>query len=82
MPRYRIHMINSEFQSVEEAEYPSLDEARRSAIATAVRVAAEATLDGERNVAVEVQIHEADVLMARNVVMVGVSDLSGGELPS
>ena len=82
MPRYRIHMINSEFESDDEADYPSLELARKSAITTATRVAAEAVIDGESSVAVEVEIHDGDTLVARNVVSLSVSDLSGGDGPA
>ena len=54
MPRYRIRMINSEFESFDEADYPSLDVARQTAIATATKVAAESLLEGVATTAVEV----------------------------
>ena len=82
MPRYRIHMINSEFESDDEADYASLEAARRSAITAATRVAAESIADGEDSASVEVQIHDGSTLIVRNVVNLSVSDLSGGDLPA
>ncbi|MGE5562550.1 MAG: DUF6894 family protein [Bacillota bacterium] len=79
MPRYRIRMTNSEFESVDEADYPSLEAARRAAVATASRVVAEAIASGAPNSSVEVQIDEDGEMVARNVVTLSVSDLSGGE---
>jgi hypothetical protein len=74
-------MINSEFESVDETDYPSVEAARHSAIAAATKVAAESISDGVLSAAVEVQIHQGTTLLARNVVSLSVSDLSGGELP-
>jgi hypothetical protein len=79
MPRYRIRMINSEFESFEEADYPSLDAARQMAISTATRIAAESLLDGVTTTAIEVEIHEQLAMVARHVVTLSVADLSGGE---
>jgi hypothetical protein len=79
MPRYRIRMINSEFESFEEADYPSLDAARQMAISAATRIAAESLLDGVTTTAIEVEIHEQLAMVARHVVTLSVADLSGGE---
>ena len=82
MPRYRIHMINSDFESDGEADYPSLDATRKSAIKTATGIAAESVLDGVSSVAVELQIYDGDSILVRNVVSLAVSDLSGGVIPA
>ena len=74
MPRYRIHMINSDFESDGEADYPSLDAARKSAIKTATGIAAESVLDGVSS--------DGDSILVRNVVSLAVSDLSGGVIPA
>jgi hypothetical protein len=79
MPRYRIRMINSEFESVEEADYPSLDAARSTAIVTAAKVACESIAAGEPAVAVEVEIRDGDGFVERSVVTLSVADLSGAE---
>ena len=79
MPRYRIRMINSEFESFEESDYPSLQAVRQAAISTASRVAAESVADGAPNAAVELQIREGEEMVARHVVTLSVSDLSGAE---
>jgi predicted transcriptional regulator len=80
MPRYRIRMINSKFESVDDADHSSLEAARTSAISTAVKVAAEAVAGGEPNAAVEVEIYEDQTVVARKLVTLSVSDLSGGNL--
>jgi hypothetical protein len=74
-------MINSEFESVEKVDYPSLDSARSAAITTATRVAAESAVEGHYSVAVEVQIHEGERMVARHVVTLSVSELITGEQP-
>jgi hypothetical protein len=79
MPRYRIRLINSEFESSDEADYPSLEKAWRSAIVGATQVVTESVAEGKMSVAVEVQIYEGEQLVARNVVSLNVADLSGGE---
>ena len=79
MPRYRIQMTNSEFESVDEGDYPSLEAARRGAIATAGKVAAESIAAGAATAAVEVQIDQDCEMVARHVVTLSVSDLSGGQ---
>jgi hypothetical protein len=79
MPRYSIRLINSEFESFDEAEYASLGDAVQTAIATATRVVAESISEGEPTAAVELQIREGEHLVARHVVTLSVSDLSGGQ---
>lgn len=78
MPRYRIRLINSEFQSADEDDYPSIESALRSAIIGATRVASDAVAEGETSVAIEIQIHQGEQLVARNVVSLNIADLSGG----
>jgi hypothetical protein len=78
MPQYRIRLINSEFESTDEADYPSIESARRSAIIGATQVVSDAIAQGQTSVAVEVQIHDRGQLVARNVVSLSVADLSGG----
>ena len=79
MPQYRIRLINSKFQSSDEADYPSLESARSAAIIGAARVITESVAEGELSVAVEVQIYEGEQLVLRNVVSMNVADLSGGD---
>jgi hypothetical protein len=79
MPRYQIRMVNSEFESFDEGEFPSLDAARQTAIASATKVASEAVGDGIPTAAVEVEIREGQVVVARQVVTLSVADLMGGE---
>ena len=79
MPRYRIRMINSQFESCDEAEYASLDAVREVAINTAAKVAAESVADGEHTAAIELEIHEDVTLVARHVVTLSVADLMAVE---
>jgi hypothetical protein len=75
MPRYRIHMINSEFESCEEGEYSSIEAAKQSAIASGVRVATEAVARGEATAAVEIRIEEDGEIVLHHVVNLSVSKL-------
>jgi hypothetical protein len=79
MPKYRIRMINSEFESIDDADYPSLQAARMAAIVTATTVATESIAAGAPTAAVELQIHVENELVMREVVTISVADLSGGE---
>ena len=79
MPRYRIHMINSHFESTEEVDYPSIESARRGAVATAAKIAAESITAGAASAAVEVRIDESGTMLLREVVSISVADLMGGE---
>ena len=82
MPRFRIHLINSEFESFEEGEYPSVDAAARSATGSAMQVAAESIATGEKTAAVEVRIEQDGRLIAHEVVNVSVSPLLSDESTS
>jgi hypothetical protein len=75
MPRYRIRMINSQFDSAEDVDFPSLDAARKSGVATATSILGESIAEGEQTSAVELQIFEGEQLMSRQVIMLSVSEL-------
>jgi hypothetical protein len=76
MPRFRIRMINSEFESCEETEFPSLQDASKRAIASGARVITESIIGGEeRSAAVQLQIHQGERLVAHHVVSLSVADL-------
>jgi len=79
VPRFRIHLINSEFESFDESDYPSLDAARQMAIKTATRIAADTIVEGITTTAVAVEIHEGEEMLTRQVVTISVSDLGGVE---
>lgn len=78
MPHYRIHMINSEFQSFEEGDYPSVDLALRAGVLAAVRVASEEVAAGEVNSAIEIRVEEGDRILARRIISFIISDLAIG----
>ena len=77
MPCYRIRLINSEFESADEVDYPSIETARRSAIIGATQVLSNSVAKGQASVAVEIQIYADDELVARTVVSLNVADLAG-----
>ena len=77
MPRYRIHFINSEFESTDHSDYPSKELATKSAIIGASHVVSDSIADGAPSASVEVQIHDGEEMVARKVVTLSVSDLTG-----
>jgi hypothetical protein len=79
MPRCRIRLINSDFESADESDYPSLEAAVRAAIVGATEVVSEAIAAGEQSAAVEVQVDCNDVLVARKVVALTIADVSGNK---
>jgi hypothetical protein len=79
MPCYRIRLINSEFESADEVDYPSIETARRSAIIGATQVLSDSVAKGQASVAVEIQIYEDDELTARTIVSLNVADLIDGD---
>ncbi|MBV9527982.1 hypothetical protein [Sphingomonas sp.] len=72
MPTYSIRLTNSEFQSQDEpSDYPSLDEAIRGALGSAVDVARCMVSDkGEASVTIEACILEAEKVVARRIVTI------------
>lgn len=79
MPRYRIQMINSQFESAEEADFASLDTAQKSAITTAITIVGDAVAEGEIASAVEIQIFEAEQLLVRQVITLSVTELTSSQ---
>jgi len=79
MPLFGIRLINSEFESSDDSDYPSLEEAAKAAIMGATKVVSESITAGGQNAAVEVQIHSGDMMVARKVVTLSVADLSGAQ---
>jgi hypothetical protein len=79
MPRYRIRMINSQFESADEVDYPSLEAARKAAIGTATTIAGESIAQGEPASAVEIQIFDDGRLVSRQVVTLSVAEFTLGQ---
>ena len=75
MATYRIRLINSEFDSSDEAQYASCEEALRAAIAGATRIAGDSVAKGACSSAIEIQIYDASGIVARHVVTVSVAGL-------
>lgn len=76
MPRYRIQMINSDFETSDEGHYPSLETARMASIAAAAKIASESIAEGEATSAVQIGIFEGETLVSRDVVNLSVSKLT------
>ena len=68
-------MINSEFESADESDFPTLEAASRNAINAGARVVADAIVGGLEVAAVELQIHDGDRLVAHHVVSLSVAHL-------
>lgn len=79
MPSYHVHLINAEFASSEEREYPSLEAARKIAVASAMRIASESVADGHPSSAVEIRIEENGRTVSHQVVNLSVSQLLVGD---
>ena len=75
MARYRIRLINSEFDSSDEASYSSSDEALQSAISSATRIAGESVAKGKPSSAIEIQIYDGTELVDRHIVTVSLAGL-------
>ena len=78
MQPFRIHMINSEFQSCDDSEHDSLEAALKAGIAAAAKVATEAIAAGHQNSAVEIRIEQNGEVVERRVLTFSVSDLMVG----
>lgn len=75
MARFKIHMINSEFESCEDGEYISAAAAMRAGVNSATRVASEAVAAGAETAAVEIRIEdEHGGAVAGKVVTLTVSE--------
>ena len=68
-------MINAEFESCDESDFPSLEAATKNAIASGTRVVADTIIGGQIVSAVELQIHEGEELVAHRIVSLSVADL-------
>jgi|tagenome__1003787_1003787.scaffolds.fasta_scaffold15890192_1 hypothetical protein len=79
MHHYRIHMINSDFESSEEGAYASLQAAIEAALRSASEVARDLIAKGEANSAIEIRIEENDQVIARRVLAYSISPLAVGE---
>jgi len=76
MPRYRIRIVNSDFDADEEQDYPDLDAAKYAAMKGALEIGTDQVLLGESFYGAEVRVEERDVLRARFMVSLGSTPLS------
>lgn len=79
MPRYRIHLINSEFQSFQDDDFPSVEHALRTGVLAGANIASEQVSSGKANAAIEIRVEEKDRVVARRIVSFSISDLAIGE---
>ena len=79
MPSFRIRLINSQFESVDEVGFDSLEAARQASICAAVRIVGESIAEGELTSAVEIEILKGEELESRQVVTLSVTELTTGQ---
>jgi hypothetical protein len=79
MRAYLIRLINSEFDTSETSRFASFEDARKSAVDTAVKMLADAIGEGETSSAIEVEISEGERLVSRQVVSLSVVQLMAQE---
>lgn len=75
MPQFRIHIVNSMFESSEDGEFPSLDAALRVALNAGVKIAGETIAAGHETSAIEIRIEDDEEIVARRVLSFSVADL-------
>ena len=75
MPRFRIRVINTDFDSSNEIDLPSTDRVRAEALKGALQIGVNEVCDGTPFFGAEVRIESGDEILERLVVAVGVSPL-------
>lgn len=79
MHHYRIHMINSDFESSEEGAYASLEAAIEAAVRSASEVVRDLIAKGEKNSAIEIRVEHEGKVIARRVLAYSLSALAVAE---
>jgi hypothetical protein len=79
MPRFRVHMINSDFSSSEEGDYASVEAAVEAGVRGAAEVASDQIAKGTPAAAIEIRVEQGDEVLARRVIAFSVSDLRTSE---
>lgn len=69
-------MINSEFESFEDGDFPSVELAVRSGVLAAAEVASEEVAAGELQSTIEIRVEENDGVIARRILSFSISDLA------
>ena len=75
MPTYTISVINHTFAARNEHEMPSLDEAGKQGIKSALAIGSEEILEGKPFFAAEIRIEEGDETLSRFIVSVGATPI-------
>jgi hypothetical protein len=80
MNRYRIHMINSDFESCDEGAFASLEAALDAGVRSAAEVVKDLIAKGEANSAIEIRVEEGDQVIARRVLAYSISALAVSDM--
>ena len=75
MPKFRICVVNDEFESFDESECADVDAAREDAIRGATAMGAEQVTSGKPLFVAEVSVHQQATLVTRMIVSVSASPL-------
>jgi hypothetical protein len=75
MPTFRIRVINTDFDSSNEINQPSEDQARAEAVKTALQIGVDEVCKGTPFFGAEVRLESGSETLERMVVAIGVSPL-------
>ena len=75
MPKFRIRVVNTDFDNSNEIDRPSADEARAYALKSALQIGVDEVCNGTPFFGAEVCIENDSKVLERLVVAVGVSPL-------
>lgn len=75
MPMFRITVINQTFTASEDHDLPSLDEANRTGIKSALTIGLEEVVNGNAYFGAEIRVENGEDTLGRFVVSVGASPL-------
>lgn len=75
MPRFRIRVINTDFDNSNEIDRSSVDEARAEALKSALQIGVDEVCNGTPFFGAEVRVEDGGEVVDRLVVAVGVSPL-------
>ena len=75
MPRFRVRVINTDFDDSTEIERSSADQARAEALNSALQIGVDEVCKGTPFFGAEVRIEDGNEVLERLVVAIGVSPL-------
>ena len=75
MPRFRVRVINTDFDDSTEIERSSADQARAEALNSALMIGVDEVCKGTPFFGAEVRIEDGNEVLERLVVAIGVSPL-------